>query len=278
MRATPITDLYLQKVDGQLVYVDHPNVSLGVITTPVVTAPAPIISPTLAANITSATNVLNSVNSAIPGQPVQIQTKFSKVMNTVASLAGTVAAVAAVVGAMGGPVSAAVGAVVAVVAAVVAAVAAILGKIFARAKAKEYDAERAQWDAANAKLREENAELDAKYETLKVNMASLRVQVSNLTGINFSFGKDNSVQGLGFCIFNCKAKAAKQNLNTSKQQYESLKAGQDEKIKLCMELFDEWDILTKAVIDLKDKGKTNAMILIGFGLAAAIGTFAVIKK
>ncbi len=235
------------------------------------------ISPALATNIASATSVINAASSAIPGQPIQIQTKFSKVANTVASLAGTVASIAAVVGAVGGPISAAAGLVVAVVAGVVAAVAAILGKIFARAKSKEYDAERAQWDTANAQLRLENNELDLKYENLKANMAKLRIEVSKFTGIDFTVGKDNSVQGLGLCIFNCKAKASKQLLNTSKQQYESLKAAQEEKVNLSMELIDEWDKLTKAVINLKKEGNNNAIIIGGIGALLLAGAYITFK-
>jgi hypothetical protein len=231
------------------------------------------ISPALASNISSATNVINTASSVIPQQSIQIQTKFSKVANTIAGIAGTVAAIAAVI-----PAPPFVGQVVAVVAGIVAAVAAILGKIFARAKSKELDAERAQWDTANAKLREENAELDLKYENLKANMATLRQVVTDVTGIDFNFGKDNTVQGLGLCIFNCKKKAAEQNLNTSKQQNASLIKAQNEKIALCEGLIKEWDTLTAALLNFKKKGNSNAGIIVGIGFAALIGGYAIFKK
>jgi len=275
MRPTPITDLTAQVIDGQLIYVDSPgrSLSLGVVPPTITTpppAPSPVISPALASNIASATNVLNAASSAIPQQNIVIQTDFSKVMNTVASLAATTAAVTACFFPAG--------TVVAIVAGVVAAAAALLGKIFARAKSKELDAQRAQWDALNAQLKTENADLDLKYENLKANMATFRKEVSNLTGIDFTFGKDNSVQGLGFCIFNCKKKAAEQNLNTSKQQNESLKKAQTEKIALIQELLKEWDILTAAAINFKNKGKQNAMLITGFALAAGIGVYLVAKR
>lgn len=267
MKATPIIDLHLKEVNGQLVYVSSGRPTslqgLGAFT----------ISPALASNITAATNVINTASSVIPGQSIKIQTEFSKVANKIASIAGTVAGIAAVI-----PAPPFVGQVVAVVAGVVAAAAALLGKIFARAKSKEFDAERAQWDAANAQLRTENAELDLKYENLKANMTTLRELVSKVTGIDFTFEKDNSVKGLGLCIFNCKAKASKQLLNTSKQQNESLTKAQNEKIALIQELLDEWDTLTKTLLDLKKKGNVNAVLIIGFALATVAGVYMIAKK
>lgn len=261
--------MYLDIIDGKHVYVDRQGRALGVV--PVITtpppAPSPAISPALASNIASATNVINAASSAIPQQNIVIQTDFSKVMNTVASLAATTAAVTACFFPAG--------TIVAIVAGLVAAVCAILGKIFARAKSKELDAQRAQWDALNAQLRTENAELDSKYENLKANMTTFRAEVSKLTGVDFTFGKDNSVKGLGFCVFNCKKKAAEQNLNTSKQQNASLKKANEEKIKLIQDLLKEWDVLTAAAISFKNKGKKNAMMITGFALAAGIGIYMV---
>ncbi len=109
-------------------------------------------------------------------------------------------------------------------------------------------------------------------------MATLRETISKFTGIDFTFDKDQSVKGLGFCIFNCKAKASEDNLNVSKQQNASLKKAQEEKIKLIQELLNEWDILTQAAINFKTKGNNNAMLLVGFGLAAVIGIYSIAKK
>lgn len=221
--------------------------------------------PQTVANIQAATQVINSASGLIPQQSIQIQTEFSKVANTVASVAATVAAVAAVVPG--------VGTVVAVVAGVVAAAAALLGKIFSRARAKELDAERKQYDIVNAELRAQNADLDLKYENLKANMATMREEISKFTGIDFTFGKDQSSKGLGLCIFNCKKKAAEQQLNTAKDLYKTLSDAQATKIKLIQELLKEWDILTKAVIELRTKGTINTGLLVAIGLAGAFGIY-----
>lgn len=221
--------------------------------------------PATVANIQSATQLINSVSGVIPQQSVQIQTEFSKVANTVASVAATTAAIAAM---FPGP-----GTVIAVVAGIVAAAAALLGKIFSRARAKELDAERKEYDKVNAELRTQNAELDLKYENLKANIAVMREEVSKITGIDFTFGKDQSSKGLGLCIFNCKKKAAEQQLDTAKDLYKTLSDAQATKIKLIQELLNEWDIMTKAVIDLRTGGNMNAGLLVGIGLLGAFGIY-----
>src|SRR5262245_49190874 len=86
--------------------------------------------------------IASAAASAVPNQPVTVQSDFSKTANVVATSAATVAAVAAVVPG--------IGTVVAVVAGVVAAAAALLGKIFANSKAKSYAAERGEWEKVNA--------------------------------------------------------------------------------------------------------------------------------
>lgn len=204
------------------------------------------------ATINTAASAVGAATSLLPNKPVTVQSDFSKVANSVASVAGVVAAYTATLFPAG--------TVVAAVAGIVAAACVLLGKLFANSKSKAMAAERGQYETAIAQLQFENLELDKQYEQTYKAIADLRKTISSLGGFD---------GGLGLCLFKCKDE--KKKLESTKAQYEVENKAFEDKSKALMQLVDEFNKLMREYTDLLQQSKTKDIALYVLIGAAVLG-------
>ena len=207
--------------------------------------------------ITTAQTVSTLATTAsqiVPPADGYYSSDFSKVSGKIATIAGTAAAVVQVIPGVGQVVGAVLGA--------VAAVAFVLSKVFSNSKARKLAAERQQYEILNKELTAENYELDAHYVQLRNTVYELRNTLEQYTGKTFN--------GLGFCLFNCKRKEEEKKLKTAKDQYNELKALNEEKIKAIELLLDEINRTFEAITGIKKFSTANKFLLAGLVVSAAV--------
>ncbi|HMG94364.1 MAG TPA: hypothetical protein VK589_30095 [Chryseolinea sp.] len=254
MRRQTIIDVVPVNRNGEVIYMETDLRGLGAAQAPAVVNTA-----------TNITNVASAAAAAIPTKQVTAQSDFSKGAYVVATTASTIAAAAVVFFPAG--------TVVAAIAGVVAAAAALLGKIFANSKGKAYAAERGEYEKVNAELKYENYQLDLQYQQLYPAIQELKGIISSLNGI-----PDATLNGgLGLCLWDCKEEGAK--LQTVKEEFDSLKAQQENKTNLIASLLDEYNKLLKAGFELKAQKSTKDWLLwIMLGVVVIGGGYYLYKK
>lgn len=213
-------------------------------------------------NINQASGLINTATSTLPTKPVTAQSDFSKVANSVATVAGVVAAVAVYI--------VPAGTVIAAVAGIVAAACVLLGKLFGQSKAKALAAERAQYETVTAQLQYENQQLDEQYAQTYDAIQQMRSLISGLGGL--------SGGGLGFCVFNCKKQREEDRLRNAKAEYELQNKLFTEKTSALMKLVDEFNKLMREYNSLLQASQTKNTALYVLLGAAAIGAGIVIYQ